>query len=318
MDKNEMMRNTLKAKILDEVAPEDICDFWAEMVNGYIKVDHTHTGKVSLECFDGFDVYDSIEDAAKDCVYTIVEWVVDGHDFALEWLEENGIELDAVAETASAPNYDFEKVTPDYTGGGIYIFSGKLTDGNYFLADGDMFDVSILDADAYENWEECFYAEWQEAHIVKNLSSAEALEFFKSMLTWIRVNEPKDCNYDMHDMDRIEEDLNEQTAEEEKPEVQFEELNIITRTFSVGGGFFVDVTVTDDWLGNGLVREAWLYHNSIDKKDMVLSGSVKGETEDEFLEILKGNLYDGNRYIDGYRETYMDSFKAYDEWKERI
>ena len=215
----EKMKKTLETKILEEVTPEDICDFWAEMVNGYVKVDHTHTGKVSLECFDGFDVYDSIEDAAKDCAYTIVEWVVDGHDFALEWLEENGIELDAVAETASAPNCDFERVEPTYTGGGIYIFTGKLTNGNYFLACDDMYDVRILNADPDADWEESQYEDWQIEHLVEDLSSADAIEFFREMLIWVNANLPNG-NYSWDDIDHMLEEVTELTEREEAKKVQ--------------------------------------------------------------------------------------------------
>ena len=100
-------------------------------------------------------------------------------------------------------------------------------------------------------------------------------------------------------------------------DIELEPINQIVQVFSVGGGYYVDITVTEDWLGNGLVRQAWLYHNSIGVKEMLFGYLIKDIDFDEFCEILKGNLYDGNCYIDGYRETYMDSFKVYEEWKER-
>lgn len=100
-------------------------------------------------------------------------------------------------------------------------------------------------------------------------------------------------------------------------DIELEPINQIVQVFSVGGGYYVDITVTEDWLGNGLVRQAWLYHNSIGIKEMLFGYLIKDIDFDEFCEILKGNLYDGNCYIDSYREAYMDSFKVYEEWKER-
>lgn len=104
--------------------------------------------------------------------------------------------------------YDFEKVEPTYTGGGIYIFTGRLDNGNYFIADGDNFWVRLVNADPHENWDESGYEEWQVEHLVRDLCSPDDLEFMKSMINWIRMNRP-DGNYDMHDMDRIEEELDE-------------------------------------------------------------------------------------------------------------
>lgn len=69
-----------------------------------------------------------------------------------------------------------------YTGGGVYVYTGKLTNGNYFLGDSEgsaMFLNAPVDSD------DCFYWEWQEAHLVKELDELEAEDFIFQILTEI-------------------------------------------------------------------------------------------------------------------------------------
>ena len=106
----------------------------------------------------------------------------------------------------------FKSVEPEYTGGGIYVFTGAVDD-NYFMADTSFYDVRLLDANPKDNvneerfgfpeWE-C--ADWQEEHLVKDLVPHEAVEFFKEMLRWVQENEP-DGNYLMSDMDYFAEEV---------------------------------------------------------------------------------------------------------------
>lgn len=111
----------------------------------------------------------------------------------------------------------FISVDPEYTGGGIYVFTGHLADGNYFMADTSFYDVRIVneapnipdDMSNEESWEKYGVArdedawasvEWQEEHLVKDLTPDEAVAFFKEMFKWIEVNKP-DGNYLPSDMD---------------------------------------------------------------------------------------------------------------------
>ena len=177
-----------------------IFDYWQNYTGGWVRVGET--GIVEVEDFSETVIYDRREDAADDLLLTIREWAKDDAD-ARKFLESIGemkkpeIEIDTK---------QFESVEPCYTGGGIYIFAGKLADGSWFMADGDMFDVTIVDAAI--DWEESFYQEWIDEHLVRYLSSAENLAFFKSMLAWVKVNKP-DGNYSMAEMDYIEDDLDE-------------------------------------------------------------------------------------------------------------
>lgn len=103
-------------------------------------------------------------------------------------------------------NYKFVSVTPDYTGGGIYVFTGKLSNGNYFMADTGFYDVRILDDDPDAETGEVMYldimernidsVEWQEAHLVKDLKEDECVEFFLQMFKWVEANKPEG-NYSM-------------------------------------------------------------------------------------------------------------------------
>ena len=124
---------------------------------------------------------------------------------------------------ASLKGEKFVSVDPEYTGGGIYVFTGKLVDGNYFMADTACYDVRIVDTnptvpddmsddEALEKYgitrDEDAWAssEWQEAHLVKDLTPDEAVTFFKDMLKWVKANQP-DGNYINPDMELIMEEL---------------------------------------------------------------------------------------------------------------
>lgn len=135
---------------------------------------------------------------------------------------------------ASLNGEKFISVEPCYTGGGIYVFTGHLADGNYFMASTGFYDVRILNADpnvpiemsdneAFEKYgvtrDEDAWAsvEWQEEHLVKDLCEKDALNFFGEMLKWIRSNNPSG-NYLMSDMDDLIEVL-EFKAEADDSEV---------------------------------------------------------------------------------------------------
>lgn len=117
----------------------------------------------------------------------------------------------------------FVSVDPEYTGGGIYVFTGELTDGNFFMADTANYDVRIvnenpcipddmLDDEAWEKYgitrDEDAWAsvEWQEEHLVKDLTPDEAVAFFKEMLKWVEDNDSSG-NYLGSDMDYFKKEL---------------------------------------------------------------------------------------------------------------
>lgn len=109
----------------------------------------------------------------------------------------------------------FRSVVPTYTGGGIYVFCGELTNGNYFIADNSWFDVRILNGDPTEptgesyldipelNWES---VEWQEEHLVEDLQPGDARTFFREMLEWVLYKKPYG-NYQTGDMEYLMSEL---------------------------------------------------------------------------------------------------------------
>ena len=72
-----------------------------------------------------------------------------------------------------------------YTGGGIYIYTGKLASGEYFLTDDECGDdcVYVLDADPYRDLERACHDDWQTAHTLYIVTADEAAELFKQILT---------------------------------------------------------------------------------------------------------------------------------------
>lgn len=75
----------------------------------------------------------------------------------------------------------FENVTSVYSGGGIWIFCGKLKSGEYFLTDNDNACVQLLDSSA-ENMDESLYAEWQEKHLLRYLEGSERRNFLLALV----------------------------------------------------------------------------------------------------------------------------------------
>ena len=75
-----------------------------------------------------------------------------------------------------------------YTGGNIYIFVGELENGDKFLADGDLFDVRILDAATdYLDADLIFDVEYQEEHLVNDLDTEkEGPQFIVSVIDYLR------------------------------------------------------------------------------------------------------------------------------------
>lgn len=116
---------------------------------------------------------------------------------------------------ASLNKSRFVSVEPEYTGGGIYLFTGRLTDGSYFMADTANYDVRVLNADPNEptgmdalgiTERNIDSVEWQEEHLVNDLKPDEAVAFFKEMLKWVEDNDPSG-NYLGADMDYFKEEL---------------------------------------------------------------------------------------------------------------
>lgn len=140
-----------------------------------------------------------------DYVYNIWQYgTVDG--------QPNIIKEDKSADTS----FDIDYVIPNYTGGGVYEYKGKLKNGNYFIAGDDNFgkdgktfypiNVWILDIDPdwvdpddenYDIW----LSEYLDPHTIRIPNKAEAQKMTKLILGWI-INNAPEGNYDMEDIER--------------------------------------------------------------------------------------------------------------------
>lgn len=99
--------------------------------------------------------------------------------------------------------YKIKNVVPEYTGGGIWIYSGEVEGGKWFLTSDDYPLVCILDVDPFaEEYEDDFtFEEWQTEHRIEDITGDGAVEFWLQMLkvitpmngmTWTDIGRRRD------------------------------------------------------------------------------------------------------------------------------
>ena len=70
-----------------------------------------------------------------------------------------------------------------YTGGGIYVYTGQLSNGKYFMTADEWEDyVLLLDVDPDKYWDDNGFVEWQEEHKAGEIYDQEARDFWVKML----------------------------------------------------------------------------------------------------------------------------------------
>lgn len=78
-----------------------------------------------------------------------------------------------------------------YTGGGIYQYTGRFDNGNYFQTSTGWEDyVQELDADPYENWDDNSDEMWQNEHMVEEHYGSDATKILASVMKYIIDNQP--------------------------------------------------------------------------------------------------------------------------------
>ena len=93
-----------------------------------------------------------------------------------------------------------KNVEATYTGGGIWVFTGELKDGTFFMHD-DNFDTRIL-SEYPDPWEDDtdtdkWSVEWQEEHLVKDLDTeTEGAAFQLAVLKFIEKYKPEIWDFD--------------------------------------------------------------------------------------------------------------------------
>ena len=93
---------------------------------------------------------------------------------------------------------EIKNATAIYTGGGLYIFYGQLTDGSWFRAYDEWECIEICDSDT--SVEEADYYEFYEEHRIDTMVNEEYETFWNEMLLWIIHNAPKG-NYLVGDLE---------------------------------------------------------------------------------------------------------------------
>jgi hypothetical protein len=96
--------------------------------------------------------------------------------------------LERSAGTLKAERYKIKSVEAVYTGGGVYLFYGALTNGAYFLTD-DYGCTQILN-ESPEDFDESLYEEWQNAHLIEELTGARRERFVLNMLNTLERSKP--------------------------------------------------------------------------------------------------------------------------------
>ena len=91
--------------------------------------------------------------------------------------------------------YGFKDVTSEYIGGGIWIYMGQLTNGNYFMCSDDA--VNVINADPREAGEDAYYMDWQIEHTVDLGREIDLKEFQTEMWDWIKANKPDEFDPEM-------------------------------------------------------------------------------------------------------------------------
>ncbi len=94
-----------------------------------------------------------------------------------------------------------ERATATYTGGGIYIYTGQLDNGDYFMSNDSFVEyVEFFNADPYAEFEESCSEEWQSRHHIGDYSGTDAERFYKEVLKWIIANKPEG-NYQVYELE---------------------------------------------------------------------------------------------------------------------
>ena len=88
-----------------------------------------------------------------------------------------------------------------YTGGGIYVFTGELEDGTWFVFSSEDEEITLLNKDP-SNLDESLYWEWMEPHIVGYTDDTEVRDVYR----WL-LDHPMDDNYLPSDIEKLLEDF---------------------------------------------------------------------------------------------------------------
>lgn len=75
-----------------------------------------------------------------------------------------------------------------YTGGGIWLFAGSLTDGSFFLTD-DYGCTQILNVYPNIESDDTLMPEWQKDHLIEELEREERIAFCNQLCDFLKENQ---------------------------------------------------------------------------------------------------------------------------------
>lgn len=85
------------------------------------------------------------------------------------------------------------QATADYTGGGVYIMSGRFASGEWFATDNTVF-VELYDSDPWSAGDDTFTEEWNAVHSLGTIDGTECSDVIRAAVEYIAANDP-DGNY---------------------------------------------------------------------------------------------------------------------------
>lgn len=240
----------------------------------------------------------------------------DRRDFLVDKIDQLESDLNKKEESKST-NYEIEYVIPNYTGGNIYNYTGKLKDGNYFMADdsyfnGDNFDVTIVSSDPDKEKDDgAWYPEWQEEHLVEYLDETRAEEFTKQLLQWILKNKPEG-NYDERDMENMLNSMSNKKEESKSTNWKSQVKDIFRDMYEVGKPVdpddvdrFVTELIDEEHIGSENIRKEMTDYclellNNFNDLDMVEESNEIEQHRNQKLDKLNADI----RY--NFEEAYKD------------
>lgn len=323
-NKNKYIRGKIYARLDIDYSSEEELKQAIKKSNLKIQVESCKENPHGLEVV----LYGTLEDIIE---FTANEKMsVDDYikSFDLEVKQQN-----SKKEEAKNNKYEIEYATSEYTGGNIYVYFGKLKDGNYFVAsdvdfaeDDARFWVWIIDVDpaAYKNadiWDDINDLKWQDKHIKVHLDENVEQEFTIQLLNWLIKNNSGEC-----DVNTMKNMLNvikmDKKSDESKKEEAKRLPNISKFIYDIDndkGNAWSVTDYTQDNNGNKLivVSRNGNSKNSIDdiievveKNYPQLEGQKMGRFDNKIWFYLKSDNKLDESKKEGAKATFKDKVRA--------
>ena len=183
------------------------------------------------------------------------------------------------------------KAEATYTGGGIYVYTGKLSSGEYFYTADDYEGIVwILDADPYENWDDAGDPEWLDAHSTREVNTRVGFDIWHQILAKVDMIE---CDWIRRD--RI---LKAAVIENEMDLSSPQKVDVKIDTYKVGEWLIYIHDDGKEW-GAYLQKEGYGIMSFMFGQEV----NANGIDKDGFLDLVMANLGED---ISIYLEEYGD------------